>query len=208
MTLSEGFRLVPLDCPSCGAQLAAEGQDVVFYCQACRNGYRVRAAEGNLEEVAVSFIAVPERARATYRPFWMLPARVTIHARQAAGGGLSGLLRFFIGGQESYPAHGEGTFAVPAFEAPLAAVTTLTRKYTESLPALGQRLGERLTGGCYGVSDAQKLARWALIMAEVGKPDTLRSLEYEIEFGSPKLLGVPFQKRGDKFVDSIFEITL
>jgi len=34
------FALVALDCPSCGAGIRADGQDVVYYCTACRNGYR------------------------------------------------------------------------------------------------------------------------------------------------------------------------
>ncbi len=200
------FRLVPLDCPTCGAAVAADGEDVVYYCTACRNGYRFDHERQGLEPVEVTFVSAPQVAAELYRPFWLLPAQVTIHRRDAAGGGFSGLLNFFLGGGGGGggAASGEGTFAVPAFRAPLAAVTALTRRYTERLPQLGEKLGERLTGGCYGAADARKLAHYALIASEVEKPDTLKDLRYEIVFGQARLLGVPFKRAGQGFADSLF----
>ncbi len=201
--MSTGFELVPLDCPSCGAAVAAEGEDVVYYCTACRNGYRFDLDERQLVPIEVGFVALSNVAAEIYRPFWLLPARVSIHERDASGGGFAGLLKFFTGGGDQ-PAGGEGTFAVPAFHAPLPAVTALVRSYTEKLPELGERLGERLLGGRYGVLDAKKLAHYALIASEVGKPDTLKQLRYEITFGEPRLLGVPFVRRGQRFADALF----
>ena len=68
---------------------------------------------------------------------------------------------------------------MPAFHAPLPSVATLVRRYTEKLPELGEKLGERLLGGRYGVLDAKKLAHYALIASEVEKPDTLKQLRYD-----------------------------
>ncbi len=113
---------------------------------------------------------------------------------------------FFGGGGGGGAATAEGTFAVPAFHAPLPAVTALARRYTEKLPELGEKLGERLLGGRYGVADAKKLAHYALIASEVDKPDTLRQLRYEIRFGEPRLLGVPFIRRDGRLADAIFAI--
>ena len=101
---------------------------------------------------------------------------------------------------------GEGIFAVPAFQASLQSVTRLVRSYTEGLPELQERLGERLLGGCYGRQDAEKLAHYALIATEVAKPDMLQDLQYELEFGAPRLLGVPFYKKADATVDAFFQI--
>jgi hypothetical protein len=95
---------------------------------------------------------------------------------------------------------------VPAFQAPLPAVVMLVRRYTETLPELGEKLGERLLGGSYGVGDAKKLAHYALIASEVEKPDTLKQLRYEIDFGEPRLLGVPFVRRDGKTVDAVFGV--
>ncbi len=204
--MSAGYELVPLDCPSCGAAVQADGEDVVYYCTACRNGYRFDDDAKALTPMEVSFVALANVAVELYRPFWLLPATIAIHERDATGGSFRGLMSFFLGGGGDKPSSGEGTFAVPAFHAPLPAVAALVRRYTEKLPELGEKLGERLLGGRYGVGDAKKLAHYALIASEVEKPDTLKQLRYEIEFGEPRLLGVPFARRDGKVVDAIFGI--
>lgn len=201
------FSLVPLDCPSCGAGIRADGQDVVFYCTACRNGYRFEEETRSLVPIEVFFVALPNKEIDFYLPFWLLPATVTITERTATGGSFSGLMRFFMGeGEED--SSGEGTFAIPAFHAPLSAVTDLARRYTEVLPTLGERLGEKLVGGCYGVDDARKMAHYCLVAAEVGKADTLKQLRYEISFGPGRLLGIPFVRHGKRAKDAIFGIAL
>lgn len=201
------FLLVPLDCPSCGAGIKADGQDVVYYCTACRNGYRFEEETRTLVPVDVAFVAIADKRVDFYLPFWLLPATVTITERTAAGGSFTGLMRFFLGDGDDEPS-GDGTFAIPAFQAPLPAVTELARRYTEVLPTLGEKLGERLVGGCYGVADARKLAHYCLIASEVNKSDTLKQLRYEIEFGSARLLGIPFVRHERRAKDAIFEIAL
>jgi hypothetical protein len=203
------FQLIALDCPSCGAPIAAEGEDVVYYCTACRNGYRFDLEERRLVAVEVAFVSLPQVSADLFKPFWLVSARVSIEERLATGGAFSGLMSFFLGNRsDSAAPTGEGTFAIPAFPAPLAAVTELTQRYTEALPELGERLGERLVGGCYDEADAHKLARFALIASEIDKPDTLQSLRYEIEFGESRLLGVPFVRRGEILADAIFGIRI
>lgn len=207
VVVTSEFALVPLDCPSCGAGIRADAKDVVYYCTACRNGYRFEQESRTLEPVEVGFVALPTKPVDFYLPFWLLPAKVTLTERTAVGGSFSGLLRFFTGdrGEESGR---EGTFAIPAFQAPLPAVTDLAQRYTEVLPTLGEKLGERLVGGCYRVADARKLAHFCLVASEVNKPDTLKQLRYEIEFGPERLLGVPFVRHGKRAQDAIFEIAL
>ena len=207
LVVTNEFFLVPLDCPTCGAGIRADGQDVVYYCTACRNGYRFESTNRILQPVDVAFVAVADKTVDFYLPFWLLPAKVTIGERTASGGSFRGLLRFFMGEGEA-DAGGEGTFAIPAFHAPLQAVTQLARKYTEVLPSLGEKLGERLVGGCYGVADARKLAHFCLVASEVDKPDTLKNLRYEIDFGPERLLGVPFIRQGTRARDVLFEIAL
>jgi hypothetical protein len=206
MTGAFEFSLVPLDCPTCGAGLRADGEDVVYYCTACRNGYRLDQSAWSLVAVETAFVAAPHTEVELYRPFWLLPARISIAQRQSSRGGFTGLLRSFLGDDRALEHTGEGTFAVPAFRAPLDSVTHLVRRYTQALPELREKLGEQLLGGCYGQRDAQKLAHYALIATEVEKPDTLLELKYEIDFGEPRLLGVPFHTRAGTMMDAIFNI--
>ncbi len=204
------FRLVPLDCPTCGSAVQAASIDVVFYCVSCRNGYRFDDDRNTLEPVDVAFVAASHIAAHDYRPFWLLPAEVEIRRRgRGRTASYTGILRSLLGGSgggRPVGRGGKGTFAVPAFQAPLEATTRLVRRYTEALPELGEKLGERLLGGCYGVEDAQKLAHFALIASEIEQPDVLRSLDYRIRFGSARLLGVPFSQHGESWEDAIFGI--
>lgn len=203
----QGFRLVPLECPSCGASVAAQGEDVVYYCTACRNGYRFDGTTEELAPMEVAFVTAPAVAVDRYLPFWLLNADVKIKNRVATGGGLVGLMGTMFGGdRDPVEQRAEGVFAVPAFHAPLESVTLLIRRFTESLPSLGERLGERLVGGCYGVEDAKTLVHYALIAGEVGKPDLLKRLKYKVRFGEARLLGVPFVDSNGKLADAFFGI--
>lgn len=216
------MRLQPLDCPSCGAALAADQGDVVYYCTACRNGYRLvdpaaeapTPADGSREPkprllvpVDVRFVAMPSVAVSRHLPFWLLPARVTIHERRATGGSVSGLLRAFLGASEAAATSGAAYFLVPAFRAPLATVVELATRYTTAFPKLGELLAERLVGGDLSPEDAKKLAHHALVAAEISKPDTLQALRYDLVFGEPCLLGVPFVTRGGDLADALFGVT-
>jgi hypothetical protein len=202
---SAGLRLVPLDCPGCGATLAAQGEDVVFYCTSCRNGYRLRTDESGLEPVEVAFTVLKDRVATTYRPFWTLPATVELHDRDAAGGGIGRLLGALLGDRGSGAGSTyETTFVVPAFDCPLEQATALTQRYTEAFPELGEKLGEQLTGGVYSLGDARTLAEYAFLDAQVRQPDTLKQLRYTLDFHGGRLLGVPFIEEHGQQRDAIF----
>ena len=72
--MTAGYELVPLDCPSCGAAVKADGEDVVYYCTACRNGYRFDLEAKALSPMEVAFVSLPNVSVELYRPFWLLPA--------------------------------------------------------------------------------------------------------------------------------------
>ncbi len=201
---SNGFELVPLDCPTCGAALAAAGEDVIFYCTACRNGYRYQAELPHLARLEVQFIAASNVTAERYMPFWVLEAHVELGSRQA-GRSMPSLIQSVFGGRGGSSV-GDVEFVVPAFQIDLDATVELARRYTRELPGLGEKIGERLIGGCYGVEDARKLAHFAVVAGEVDKPDTLRNLEYSIRFGGSRLLGVPFAREGENWKDAVFGI--
>ncbi|MFQ5528384.1 MAG: hypothetical protein ACE5GX_19285 [Thermoanaerobaculia bacterium] len=202
---SAGLGLVPLDCPTCGAALAAAGEDVVFYCSACRNGYRYQPETPHLVPLEVQFVAAAHVVAERYLPFWKLEAEVEIRNRQG-GRAPRDLMRSLFGGGVSPTASGAVRFVVPAFQADLDSAVELARRYTREFPGLDELLGEKLIGGCYGVEDAQTLAHFALIAAEVDKPDVLRAFDYSIRFGGSRLLGVPFARDGETWKDAVFGV--
>ena len=211
MSSQSDFELVPLDCPTCGAAVEAQGEDVVYYCVGCRNGYSFNEENRALDPLDVAFVSASNVAAERYAPFWVLEATVEIRQRTSSGGRPAAWLnQFFSGlsGQEAGPRKGRGRFAIPAFDTSLESTLELARRYTQALPELGEKLGEKLTGGCYGITDAQKLTRLAVVASEVEKRDTLTQLEYEIEFGSYRLVGVPLVSKGTGWVDGIFGIAV
>ncbi len=191
--MSAGLTLVRLACPRCGSPLAAEGEDVVYYCPACKTGSRLagEATGAPLAPVEVGFVARPDVQVERYLPFWLLPARIEITQRSTTGGEAPGEPR-------------EMAFAIPAFAAPLAVRVALGRRYTEALPGLGEKLGEGLTGTRISEEDARKLGHYLLVDSEAARPDTLQGLVYSIVFGEGWLLGVPFVRSGPVLVDAYF----
>lgn len=202
---SAGFRLIPLDCPSCGAAVAAAGEDVVFYCTACRNGYRYQPEPPHLAPLEVRFVAAVNQAAEKYLPFWVLEAQVEIAGR--SGRTMPNMIQALFAGGGQSPS-GKGNFVVPAFQADLDATIELARRYTREFPRLDELLGEQLLGGCFDLEDARKLAKFAVISGEVDKGGVLRSLEYSIEFGGARLLGVPFARDGDSWKDALYGIRI
>ena len=206
--MSAGFALVPLDCPSCGAPLAAEADDVVFYCTACRSGFRHQPdAPRSLAPVEVGFVLAPTVPATGWVPFWLLPARLEIVRRDATAGLITGLWNLLAGDGERGTVD-EPAFLVPAFHTPIEGLVRLVLRYTEARPQLGERLGERLTGGALEPEDAGTLAHYALITAEAEKSDTLRDLDYRLELGTPRLLGVPWVDRRGARHDALFGLPL
>jgi len=210
--MASGFSLLLLDCKNCGAPLAGEAADVVFYCTACRSGFRYDpVAPGHLAPVEVAFVATPHRAADGYAPFWVLPAGVQILNREAAGlaATFNGLLNFFTGADADARSHdGQRSFVLPAFPLPIPEAVDLALRYTREFPTLDELLGERLTGGVYGREDARKLAEYVLLASEVEQSDTLRDLEYVLSAGEPRLLGVPWVRDRGLRRDAIFGLPM
>lgn len=192
MTRIGDFSLVPLDCSTCGAAMAADGLDVVFYCSACRNGYRLDTTSSGLTPLEVEFVTRPDLRVDEYKPFWSIPAEVEIEGRTAKSGGFTGILGRIFGEGPPSDRVASTVFAVPAFKLEISRAVELTRRYTADLPRERTRLGERLIGGCFDVDDAHKIVHYSVIATEVDRPDLLTRLQYRIDFGEPRLLGIPF----------------
>lgn len=208
MTRIGDFSLLPLDCSACGAAMAADGLDVVFFCSACRNGYRFEPTTGGLIPLDVEFVVRPDLEVDEYKPFWLIPAEVQIQGRAAKTGGFSGILGRIFGDGTPANRTAATVFAVPAFKLEISRAVELTRRYTADLPQERTGLGERLVGGCFDVEDAHKIVHYAVIATEVDRPDLLTQLRYRIDFGEPRLLGVPFANESGMRRDARFHIVV
>jgi uncharacterized protein YbaR (Trm112 family) len=200
-----GLTLLALRCPSCGAGLEAESEDVVFYCAACRNGYRASDTEPVLDSVEVTFLVAPTVAVAKYLPFWRLDAAVEILERQVgsassgvAGAGLGAFIQRVLAGSSSRAGASQALrFLIPAYRTPLQNARALALGYGTVAEELGQKLGERLTGASLPVEDARKFAEFLFLLQQAQASGVLLTLRYTLEFsGPPVLVGVPFTRRG------------
>jgi hypothetical protein len=65
-----GLQIIPLECPRCGTQLAAEDRDVVYYCAQCREGFEL--AGNKFLPVQVRFALPRSSGQGTpvYIPLW------------------------------------------------------------------------------------------------------------------------------------------
>ncbi|MEM7480569.1 MAG: hypothetical protein AAF481_05305 [Acidobacteriota bacterium] len=197
MTL--GFRLVTLECPNCGEALAGEAEDVIFYCVACRSGFRIE--NDTLLPVTVHFAALRHQAAEGWLPFWTLPVRVDIRQRDASGG----FLRSLMGGGDG---DSVSRLVVPAFRLPVERAVEAVLRLSRDLDAADERLGEHLVGGNVDVDDARTLARYCLHAAEARKADMLKNIDLVVEFGSAGLVGVPYRTAGGRRVDALLGVPL
>jgi uncharacterized protein YbaR (Trm112 family) len=198
-----GLTLLALRCPSCGAGLEAESEDVVFYCAACRNGYRASDTEPVLEPVEVTFLVAPTVAVVEYRPFWRLDATADVLERRTGGAGASDLglgssIQQFLASPTVRAGGSQPLrFLVPAYRTPLPNARELALRYSGLAEEPGQKLAERLTGASLPVEDARKFAEFLFLLREAQAAEVLAGLRYALEFTeSHTLVGVPFTRRG------------
>jgi hypothetical protein len=204
---AEAWSLIALRCPTCGAGLEPESEDVVFYCGACKKGYRAADTEPVLESVEVTFLVAPTVAVAEYRPFWRLDATVDILERQVGSGisgvtgdgpGLGGFIQRVLPGARGGSGASQALrFMIPAYRTPLKNARALALGYGAFAQEPEQKLGEHITGASLAAEDARKFAEFLFLLREVQAVDLLLSLRYTLEFTEPPVLvGVPFTRRG------------
>ena len=174
------LRLVSLDCPSCGSALHGEGLDTIFFCDHC--GDAATLGEDGLTMVESAALApVVGRSARTWRPAWMIEAKVVVSDRYRYGG------RRGEGWQE------QRTFVIPAFEIPLGDLTRLGRALSQTAATTSEVPREPIHGGTLALEDAVTLIRHFVIGDEVRKSDMLASVKVDIDVISRRLVATPFE---------------
>ncbi len=169
--------------------LRSEGREVVFRCTNCGSGYAI--VNGELGEVKVSYCAPNFREAVRtieHYPFWLLRARVNIRSRSASGGFFSAIF-----GKDGVT-EGRISFYVPAFDAPLETLKKLGMLLTRGgfSYATAEAEGAELRGCVHSEQFARGFADFILLSMEAEKGDTLRAIDYDIEFEESEVLAVPF----------------
>ncbi len=192
--------MTQLSCKNCGSMLQSEGREVVFHCENCGRGYALEQGELNpvTTEFAVAKLQEPGQ-QVEYHPFWVLRAEVDIRSRSARGGFMSAIRG------SGTPTEGDVNFYVPAFDAPLETVKEIAMHFTVSQPKYEKTdgRGRALAGCAHSEEFARGFADFVLLSLEAEKPDTMRSIDYSLDFTGSSILAVPFVTLDGKKKDLI-----
>jgi hypothetical protein len=186
------FKLQAVQCKNCGSGLVVELNDNITYCSSCGSGFEINQDVFTPIEVNFAAAALRQEGEMIYKPFWFLKTNVNILTRDTTGGFISKMF-----GSKEKPS-GEIIFYIPAFACSIETMKNLAQAFTTKNPVSSpQKSNAKITGFAYGKDDAKKLAEFILISIEAEKSDTIKSLEYEIDFKSCEILGIPFYKGAD-----------
>jgi hypothetical protein len=198
------FKIVAVKCNNCGSGLVVEFNDYVTYCTSCGSGYEI--VDGDLKPIEINFAAaaIKGEGELVYKPFWLIKTNVNIIERTSTGGFLGNI--FGSGSTGS----GDMVFYIPAFMCSLDSMKEIASKFTSKNPvASPQKYNVKLTGFAYGKDDAKKLAEFILISFEAEKSDTMKTFQYEINFNSFEVLGIPFyQSKDGRLKDAMLGIEI
>lgn len=81
------FRLIPLQCPNCGAPLEAEECSLVFYCLHCQKSYESGGEEKKFNAYPLYFASPKSTGNAhesppLYLPFWIIESQIQVMRHQ------------------------------------------------------------------------------------------------------------------------------
>lgn len=174
------FRLVSLDCPSCGSALHGEGFDTIFFCDHCGDAATLGEEGLKMVESAALLPATGRFAR-VWRPAWLVEADVAVKERTPYRGRRTGDWQ------------ARRRFVIPAFAMPLGDLTRISRAFSEVAAETTEVPRQPIHGGNLALEDAVTLIRHLVIGDEVRKSDMLASLDVGIEVVESRLVAIPFE---------------
>lgn len=175
------FRLVNLDCPTCGSAMQASGTDSLFFCRHCGGGAQL--GETEIERLSSAALMPAPGSRAeVWLPAWEVETEVRVASRR----------RF--GGQETPGWSGVETSIIPAFELPLEDLIPLARALSSAAHTIRDVPDEPCRGGTLNLDDALVFIRYLVLLREVEQPDQLAGVELEVDSRSARLLAIPFER--------------
>lgn len=195
------MKISVLKCEQCGGKIEAQSFDVVVCCTNCATAFEVKP--DRLIKRELIYLVNTTIENAVYLPFWLIPASVDILYSDSGGVSFSGILNFFgeALGIRSKSQEKIDEFILPSFLTGLNDMRKIALNYTLELPRKFTKTNHKVLGARLSFEDAKNFAEFILVSFEVSKPGVLQKFKYKIEFGEPRILGVPFSFEGNFFID-------
>jgi hypothetical protein len=178
------LRLVPLRCAKCQGRVSAPAGTAVLLCADCGAGFEVME-DGSLVPVAVSFALYTAGSERFY-PFWTFEARLRLTAREsdrrgAASGGLA----------ERFRERGSLRFYCAAFPSDLEEKGKWSLHLTLEQPDLRPAGARKELGTvAFSQAEARELASDLFVTSELQLPDTVRSLDFQLDLTDPRIVAI------------------
>ena len=178
-----GMTLVVVRCPACGTALTPGDDDLVIACAQC--GAALQLADEGLQPIEIQYAQSNLAKVNTWRPWWIFNGRVNLIRRETQGGNRSEDARRFWAQPR--------VMAVPAWELSIGAVKQAGVQLLQHPPVLNaipRPTGAKLTPAVVSAEDARKMLEFLILSLEAGRDDWLKTLDFQIETGAPKLWAI------------------
>lgn len=183
--------LVALKCLQCEYPLSAEPDEVVCACPQCGAAARLEA-DGIVAQPVTWAEPRAGVTPARWLPFWALPGRVVVTARETQGFSFKPTPPGAAGAD---PLWQQATrLWVPAFGLSLDLAKNWGAYLTRTQPVLRPGpapQGVPLRGCVVGLDDARKLAEFVVLSIEAERPDMLSTIAFTLPDGPPELWMLP-----------------
>jgi len=219
------FRLLPLQCPGCGAPITSGCSDMVYFCNNCGEGVEFNGK--NLEIVKIYFarpIQDKEKEPELFLPFWSFHLDITIKGKEAylplifRANFLKPEGQFFtdetliekiIKKQKHYKKEKELNFIiyVPSFPTTgtFAYSSNIGNEFTKAQPNLTFYDENKKMESCiYNSTDGLAIAEDEYISLQSAVIPNLLALDLSFDLKSKKVIGIPYiRKEKGVFYDQI-----
>jgi hypothetical protein len=177
--MTSGATLIALECVRCQTPVPAEPDEVAWVCRTCGQGLLLDEARG-LTPVTVHAATGPAQG-ASWRPFWVVSARVRFQRRESYGRDSAPEARW------SQPVQ----FVLPAFTCGVEQAVAIGVKFLRQPPHLEEGAAQPLQGATVLPQQLAALARFVVLTVEAERGDKLEAVEFTVDLDSPDVWCLP-----------------
>jgi hypothetical protein len=178
--VDQAIKLIPLLCIKCAAPLPAQPEETAWVCAQCGLGLQLDEQSG-LAALEVHYAAgIPVNGRG--KPFWVAEGRVALQRQTYSGNKSQEAAQFW-----SRPRR----FFIPAYDAPMEALTEEGRRLLLSPPALDEGPPAPFAPVTLSREDAATSAEFLVVAVEAERKDKLKELRFTLDLQPPVLWILP-----------------